>query len=84
MHNYIRQLVEIFRQNANPENAEPMLKYMKNLFPYLGIKTPERRELLKQFFKKHGFPEISDLKQIVTDLWELRISDNDKIMVGYG
>ncbi len=71
MHNYIRQLVEIFRQNANPKNAEPMSKYMKNLFPYLGIKTPERRELLKQFFKEHGFPEISGLKQIVTDLWEL-------------
>ena len=71
MHNYIRQLVEIFRQNANPKNAEPMSKYMKNLFPYLGIKTPERRELLKQFFKEHGFPEISDLKQIVPDLWEL-------------
>ena len=71
MHNYIKQLVEIFQQNANPKNAEPMSKYMKNLFPYLGIKTPERRELLKHFFKEHGFPEISDLKQIITDLWEL-------------
>ncbi|MCK4653702.1 MAG: DNA alkylation repair protein [Candidatus Cloacimonetes bacterium] len=71
MHNYIRPLVELFRQNANAENAAPMAKYMKNLFPYLGIKTPQRRELLKQFFKEYGVPEISYIKQIILDLWEL-------------
>lgn len=70
MHNYIEPLVKEFRKNANPTNAEPMAKYMKKLFPYLGIKTPERRELIKQFYKENGFPEISDLKQIVLDLWE--------------
>jgi len=71
MHNYIKPLVKEFRNKANPKNAEPMAKYMKNLFPYLGIKTPERKELLKQFYKENGFPEIFDLKQIVLDLWEL-------------
>jgi 3-methyladenine DNA glycosylase AlkD len=71
MHKYIKPLVELFRQNANAENAAPMAKYMKNLFPYLGIKTPKRRELLKQFFKEYGVPEISDIKQIILDLWEL-------------
>lgn len=71
MHNYIKPLVELFRQNTNPENAEPMAKYMKNLFPFLGIKTPERRELLKQFCKEYGKPEITELKQISRELWEL-------------
>jgi len=71
MHNYITPLVELFRQNANAANAEPMAKYMKNLFPYLGIKTPERRELLRQYYKEYGKPEITELKQIIPELWEL-------------
>ncbi len=71
MHNYITLLVELFRQNANATNAKPMAKYMKNLFPYLGIKTPERRELLKQYYKEKGKPEITELKQISQELWEL-------------
>lgn len=71
MHKYIEPLVKEFRKNANPENAEPMAKYMKNLFPYLGIKTPERREIIKKFFKEYGLPEILDLEEIIRDLWEL-------------
>ena len=71
MHNYITSLVELFQQNANSANTEPMAKYMKNLFPYLGIKTPERRELLRQYYKEYGKPEISELKQISRELWEL-------------
>ncbi len=48
-----------------------MAKYMKNLFPYLGIKTPERKEIIKKFYKEFGLPKISDLEQIIRDLWEL-------------
>ena len=71
MHNYIIPLIELFQQNANTNDAKPMEKYMKNLFPYLGIKTPQRRELLKQFYKEYGKPEITELKQISRELWEL-------------
>ncbi len=71
MHNYIKPLVKEFKNNANPTNAEPMAKYMKNLFPYLGVKTPERREITKKFFKENSLPPISDLEEIIRDLWEL-------------
>jgi len=71
MHKYIKPLVKSFRVNANPVNAEPMAKYMKNLFPYLGIKTPKRKELFRDFIKENGLPEISELKQITLDLWNL-------------
>ena len=70
MHNYIEPLVKTFKANANPTNAEPMAKYMKNLFPYLGIKTPLRKELFRDFIKEYGLPEISELKQIILELWE--------------
>ena len=35
-------IFEIFYQNANKENAEPMSLYMRSLFPFLGLKKPER------------------------------------------
>ena len=71
MHSYIIPLASSFRENRNSENAEPMAKYMKNLFPYLGIKTPVRKELFKDFVKENGLPELSDLKQIILELWDL-------------
>ena len=32
---------------SNSVNAAPMAAYMRNQFPFLGIKTPQRRELIK-------------------------------------
>ena len=49
MHKYVSLLKELFEKNANPANAAPMKKYMRDQFEYLGIKTPERKALLKEF-----------------------------------
>ncbi|TCZ71079.1 DNA alkylation repair protein [Paenibacillus albiflavus] len=48
-----------------------MAKYMKNLFPYLGIKTPEREALFRGFTKVHGLPDVTELDKIVRELWLL-------------
>lgn len=82
MNTYLKPLVKSFRENADPANAEPMAKYMKNLFPYLGIKTPTRRELLKDFFAEHGVPELSKLKHITLDLWELQEREFQYVAIG--
>jgi len=71
MHNYLKPLVKSYRENANLTNAVSMAKYMKNLFLYLGIKTPIRKELFKIFTKEHGLPELSELNQVTLELWEL-------------
>lgn len=47
----IMKIIELFYVNRNDELAVPMAKYMKNNFPFLGIKTPERKELAKDFLK---------------------------------
>ena len=47
--NYI---IDLFYNNRNEELAVPMAKYMKNMFPFLGIKTPERKELSKEFMNE--------------------------------
>ncbi len=45
-------IFKIFYNNKNPDQAEPMAKYMKNLFPFLGLKKLERTALSKEFLKK--------------------------------
>ena len=42
---------ESFENNANPENAIAMSKYMKNKFVFYGIPSPERKELYQEFIK---------------------------------
>ncbi len=68
---YTEQLKTFFERHANPVIAEPMAKYMRNKFLYLGLKTPERKLLNKQFFKEHGYPDKKDFEKIILDLWEL-------------
>lgn len=45
-------IFQIFYNNRNDEQAKPMAKYMKNLFPFLGLKKPERIMLSKEFLKE--------------------------------
>ncbi len=82
MTDYIRSLKENFEKNANPENAKPMAKYMKNLFPFLGIKTPQRKELFKDFMKENGLPRLSELKEITLELWNLPEREYQYVAIG--
>jgi 3-methyladenine DNA glycosylase AlkD len=71
MHKYAAKLKSHFEKNANPSQAAPMKKYMRDQFEYLGIKTPQRTALLKDFYTKHGLPDVGDLDLILRDLWSL-------------
>ena len=82
MHPYLLPLKELFEQNANPAQAGPMKKYMRDQFEYLGIKTPQSVALQKEFYAKHGLPEISDLGQILRDLWALPQREYQYVAVG--
>ncbi|RNB56968.1 DNA alkylation repair protein [Brevibacillus gelatini] len=42
--------VRLLASHADAKNAGPMERYMKNQFPFLGIKAPLRRELSRQLF----------------------------------
>ena len=64
-------LENLFRENANPENAFFMKKYMKDKFSFLGIKSPERRALTRAFYKNYNRPDINTLENIVRILWEM-------------
>jgi 3-methyladenine DNA glycosylase AlkD len=69
MHPYVVPLKALFEQNANPAQAAPMKKYMRDQFEYLGIKTPQSLALQKELYSKNGLPEIAELDSILRDLW---------------
>lgn len=71
MHVYVRSLKELFEKNVNPANADPMKKYMRDQFEYLGIKSPQFKALQADFIKQNGLPPITDLDVIVRELWDL-------------
>src|SRR6478752_6521754 len=70
----MEQLVDLlqfhFENNRNELQAEPMRKYMKDLFPFLGIKKPERNKILKQFYLQTGILKEEFHQEFVIKLWE--------------
>jgi 3-methyladenine DNA glycosylase AlkD len=67
---FIEELKIELRANSNRETAIPMENYMKNNFPFLGIKTEKRRAIYKSLYKKHK-PEIkSNFRTITLQLFQ--------------
>ncbi len=71
MDNYINELRKRFQAHANPTAAESMRAYMRNLFTFLGIKSPLRRQLQQEFYRDFGLPELEDLPSTLLALWSL-------------
>lgn len=61
-------IIEKFEANRNEEQAGPMKAYMKNHFPFLGIKSPLRKQLLKEQFAEYALP---DPEQLFEEVWKL-------------
>lgn len=66
---FIDTLTKLFTENAAAGNAEAMSAYLKNLFPFYGIKTPLRRELLKNAVETHKEEVIKDCRTIALKLY---------------
>lgn len=69
IHPFVEEAVRLFHEHANPELAGPMRKYMKDHFPFLGIKAPLRKELSKRLLKEQGIPD--DWETVVRQLWTM-------------
>ena len=71
MHPYVIKLKTLLEKHTIPSEAAPMKKYMRDQFEYLGIKTPQRVALQKEFYAEHGLPPVTELDAILRDLWSL-------------
>ncbi|MFF2754590.1 DNA alkylation repair protein [Psychrobacillus sp. NPDC058041] len=71
-HKWSTKLVKSYMEpHKNEENAIPMAKYMKNNFPFLGIKTPERRMIFSALIKENEVPSLDLLHDEVWALFQL-------------
>ena len=71
MHDDVIALQALFQSHADPLAAAPMKAYMRDQFPFLGIKTPQRRALLREWISEHGLPPLKDLRDVLLGLWAL-------------
>lgn len=71
LNSYIQNLVSLYTSHANAEFAEWSKKYLKNQFPFLGIRTPIRRKVTKRFVKEHGVPSNENLEKVIQILWDM-------------
>ncbi len=72
MHPYVASLKTLFEQNANPAQAAPMKKYMRDQFEYLGIKTPQLKTLIRQVLRRNmDCRLLEELDHVLRELWDL-------------
>jgi 3-methyladenine DNA glycosylase AlkD len=70
MNAYLQALKALLEQQANPEAAGAMSQYMRNQFPFLGIKSPQQKALFKQFIDEQGLPKPSQVEPLMRELWD--------------
>ena len=54
MSQFIPAITEALRDLADADNAFWMRKYMREKYPFLGVKKPERQEVFKHLYKQYG------------------------------
>lgn len=79
----ITKLIEKLEGNRDEENAIQMEKYMKNLFPFLGIKTPERRKISTELFKAFEINKMPFQVDFVLKLWEMNEREYQYVALDY-
>lgn len=67
---FITTLETAFAEHRNPENGFAMAKYMRNHFAFFGIKTEERRRILKAVWKENQEEVSKNARTIAMELYE--------------
>lgn len=71
MENYVEALYEAALKHRNSEEAIRLSNYMRNQFKFIGLRSPQLKEVFKQHVKKHGLPPKEELHNVIISLWKL-------------
>ena len=69
---FCNELETHFRKESNRELAVPMENYMKNNFPFLGIKTEKRRAIFKSIYEQNKAEIKSNFRTIAWELFQMK------------
>lgn len=67
---YVNDVKTEFEKHRNQNNATQMKAYLKDKFEFIGIKSPERRDLSQPFWTKATLPKIDELWPAIWQFWE--------------
>jgi 3-methyladenine DNA glycosylase AlkD len=67
----LERLTEVYAAAADPERAVGMRAYMKDVAPFLGLATPERRALSRAVTAGTPRPDEADLTALALGCWRL-------------
>jgi 3-methyladenine DNA glycosylase AlkD len=67
----LERLVDTYAQAADSSAAPAMRAYMRDAFPYLGIRMGPRRELSRRVLAGLPRPNEADLRAVALACWEL-------------
>lgn len=67
----LERLTAAYPRAADPERAASAAAYMKDIAPFLGIATPQRRALSRTVLAGTGRPDEADCTAIALRCWEL-------------
>lgn len=73
----------LLREHKNNENAFHMEKYMRNQFLFLGIKTPLRKKITRQFFSQTKLLKQEFNPDFVRALWNLDYREYQYVAIDY-
>ncbi len=71
MHPWVQTVQTLFSAVDNPSIGRPMSAYMKHHFPFHGITSQHRAELLSELLCKVNLPKPIELREICEQLWHL-------------
>ncbi len=70
MDTYIENLAIEFFKEKNEAYAKAQSAYMKNLFPYVGMKSDVRKRISTVYIKENGKPDFSEMFEAIKKLWQ--------------
>lgn len=73
----LQKLIKFYADHTNPKDQHAMEAYQKYNFKFLGIRSPQRTELNRAFFREFGKPSKEDLDEIVHKLYTLKEREYD-------
>jgi 3-methyladenine DNA glycosylase AlkD len=75
--------LKVFSENADASQSKPMSAYMRDQFPFLGIKAQKRRELQEEIAKETGYKNRPFCEEFVRCLWGLPEREYQYFAVDY-
>jgi len=79
----LQHTVKAFSENADSSQSKPMSAYMRDQFPFLGIKAQDRKQLQKEIANETGYAKKPFSEEFVRCLWKLPEREYQYFAVDY-